>query len=83
MEDNEVKKKLVCKPRVILTSITVTNLPFEIQDMLNEYSDIVVDDFSNELPRMRSISHHIDLILGTSLPNKVAYKMTPQENEEI
>ena len=31
----------------------------------------------------RSISHHIDLIPGSNLTNKDAYRMKPQENEEI
>ena len=35
------------------------------------------------LPPIRDISHQIDLIPGAVLPNKVAYKMTPQQNEEI
>jgi hypothetical protein len=39
--------------------------------------------FPDDLPQVRSISHHIDLIPGESLPNKAAYKMTPTENEEI
>lgn len=56
---------------------------FEIQGMLNEYNDIVVYDFPNELPPMRSISHHVELIPRESLPNKFAYKMAPKENEEI
>ena len=55
-------------------------LPAEIQKLLEEYVDIVVDDLPNELPPIRSISHHIDLIPGASLPNKVAYRMAPTEN---
>jgi hypothetical protein len=55
----------------------------EIQKLLEEYVDIVVDDLPNELPPVRSISHHIDLIPGKSLPNKKAYRMTPAENEEM
>ena len=35
------------------------------------------------MPPIRIISHHIDLILGASFPNKAAYMLTPRENEEI
>ena len=51
--------------------------------MLGDYQDIIVDDLPDALPPKRSISHHIDLIPGASLPNKDAYRMTPRENEEI
>lgn len=74
---------VVCKPKVVLTNTIMADLPVEIQEMLHEFSDIVVDDLLNEFPPKRSISHHIDLILGSSLPNKDAYKMTPKGNEEI
>ena len=40
-----------------------------------------MDDFRSELPPLRSMSHHIDSIPGDSFPNKVAYHMTPTENE--
>lgn len=42
-----------------------------------------MDEFISELQLVRSTSHHIDMILGASLLNKVAYKMTSKENEEI
>ena len=59
----------------------ISDLHVEIQDMLNKFHDIVVNDLPSEFPPKRSISHHIDLIPRSNLPNKAAYRMTPQENE--
>ena len=42
-----------------------------------------MDELPNALPHVRSISHHIELIPGASLPNKETYRLNPQENEEI
>jgi len=61
----------------------VSDLLIEIQEMLDNYCDIIIDDFPDELPPIIKINHHIDLIPGENLPNEVAYRMTPIENEEI
>jgi len=61
----------------------VTDLPKEIQDMLQEFNDIVVDNLSDKLPLKRRISHHSDFIPGASFPNKVAYRLSPNDNEEV
>jgi hypothetical protein len=74
---------VVRKPRIVLTSTRVDDLPDEIQELLEEFADIIVDELPHSLPPMRSVSHHIDLIPGASLPNKAAYRLTPQENEEV
>ena len=85
----EVKKKeelqfiVVRKPKIVLTSTRVDDLSEEVQKLLEEFTDIVVDELPHSLPSIRSISHQIDLIPGASLPNKVAYRLTPQENEEV
>ena len=51
--------------------------------MLSDFSDIMVDYLPNELPPRRDISHQIGFIPGASLPNKEAYRLKPQENEEV
>jgi len=79
----EVNFFIIFKPRVVLTSTTIFYFPLEIQELLVEHHDIVVDDLPSELQPTRSINHHIDLILGTSLPHKNAYFITPKENEEV
>ena len=51
--------------------------------MLQEFTDIVVDDLPDKLPPKQSISHHIDFIPRASFPNKATYRMSPKDNEEI
>jgi hypothetical protein len=74
---------VVGKPRLILTSTSMNDFPIQVQELLDEFVDIVVDELPHTLPPIRSTSHHIDLILGAILLNKAAYRLTPQENEEI
>ena len=74
---------MVRKPKIVLTSTRVDDLPEEIQKLLEEFANIVVDELPCSLPPIRSISYHIDLIPGASLPKKAAYRLTSQENEEV
>lgn len=71
---------VIRRPKVILTSTNLDELSEEIITPLNDFVDIIVNEFPNSLPPIRSISHHIDLIPGASFPNKAAYGLTPQEN---
>jgi hypothetical protein len=70
---NEVKMEqdmqffIVRKPRVILTSTSLGDFPEEVQELLENFVDIVVDELPNSLPPIRSISHHIDLLPGASV----------------
>ena len=85
----EVKKKeepqfiVVRKPKIFLTRKRVDDLPEEVQELLEEFANILVDELPRSLPPIRSVSHHIDLIPGASFPNKAAYRLTLQENEEV
>lgn len=83
VENSEMNYAVVRKTRTVLLHIEITDFPIEIQQMLEEFTDIVVDDLPDKLPPKRSISHHIDFIPGASLPNKAAYRMSPKDNEEI
>ena len=74
---------MVRKPNIFLTSTRVDDLPEEVQELLEEFTDIVVNELPHSLPPIRSVSHHIDFIPRSNLPNKVAYRLTPQENEEV
>jgi hypothetical protein len=73
----------VRKPKVILTSASIDDLPEKIQELLENFTDIVVDDLPCSLSPIRSIIHHIELIPGAGLPNKEVYRLTLQENEEV
>jgi hypothetical protein len=79
---NEVNKEdtqfiLVRKPKIVLTSTRIDDLPEEIQESLGEFADIVVDGLPCLLPSIRSINHHINIIPRASLPNKEVYRLTP------
>jgi len=83
IEENEVNFAIVRRTRPILLNTEQSELPIEIQELLNEFQDIIVDNLPDKLPPKRSISHHIDFIPGASLPNKAAYRMSLKDNEEI
>ena len=82
-KEDELHFSFVGKPKLILTSTNLDDLPTEVRILLDDYVDIIVDELPNALPPVRSISHHIELIPGSSLPNKETHRLTPQENEEI
>eukprot|EP00253_Pinus_taeda_P004493 PITA_04493 len=83
IEENEVNYAIVRRTKTVLPNTKKSELPTEIQEMLEEFKDIVVDDLPDKLPPKRSISHHIDFIPGASLPNKAAYRMSSKDNEVI
>lgn len=83
IEEKEVSFSIIYKPKVELTNTSIVDLPQEVQNMLQEFSYIIVDDIPNELPPKKSISHHIDLVSSANFPNKVSYRMTPQEMKKL
>jgi hypothetical protein len=57
--------------------------PGVARDVTEEYKEIFTDDISMGVPLVRDISHKIDLILGSSFPNKEPYRMSPVESEQV
>ena len=83
VEGNEVNFAVVRRMKPVLLNWEKSELPKEIQELLEEFQDIAADELPDKLPPKRSISHHIDFIPGASLPNKAAYRMSPKDNEEV
>ena len=82
-EENEVNYVVMRRTKIVLFHIEMFELPTEIQEMLQEFKDIVVDELLDKLPTNRSISPHINFIPRASLPNKVADRMSLKDNEGI
>ena len=49
--------------------------------MLEEFYDVIPKDLPAELPPMRNIQHHRDLILDASLSTLPHYKMSSKEDK--
>ncbi|CAL8085705.1 unnamed protein product [Prunus armeniaca] len=61
----------------------VLNFPKELTPLLQEFNDVIPEELPAGLPPMRDIQHRIDLIPGSTLPNKSHYRMSPLEYEEL
>eukprot|EP00253_Pinus_taeda_P028052 PITA_28052 len=83
IEDSEINFAVIRRPKAVVLHTQISDLPEEVQKLLQDFGDIVVDDLPDELPPRRGISHCIDFIPGASLPNKAAYRMSPKDHEEI
>eukprot|EP00253_Pinus_taeda_P019259 PITA_19259 len=83
IEESEINFAIIRRPKAVVLHTQILDFPEEVQKLLQDFGDIVVDDLPDELPPRRGISHCIDFILGASLPNKAAYRMSPKDHEEI
>ncbi|MCO5583160.1 hypothetical protein L7F22_037069 [Adiantum nelumboides] len=59
-------------------------LDLELSKFLNQFQDVFIDDIPRELPPKRGDDDHaIELILGSSPPNKPPYRVFQAQQEEI
>ncbi|KAL7593504.1 hypothetical protein Lser_V15G33880 [Lactuca serriola] len=49
----------------------------------HEFGDLFAEDVPNGLPPIRGIEHQIDFMPGASIPNKPAYRTSPEETKEL
>ncbi|XP_071688487.1 uncharacterized protein [Rutidosis leptorrhynchoides] len=58
-------------------------VPDQVKPLLRQFADVIPEEIPPGLPIMRDVQHCIDLIPGSSIPNKPAYRMNPVEYEEL
>jgi hypothetical protein len=73
---------LVCKDEAVRTN-TSQHLPLVLSHLLQEFKDVFPDELPPGLPPLHGIEHRIELIPGAPLPNKVPYRVNPDETKEI
>ncbi|XP_042009226.1 uncharacterized protein LOC121757810 [Salvia splendens] len=73
-----------CYVLVVVESNSVElKIPEAVQSLFNLYEDVLPAAIPPGLPPMRDIQHCIDLIPGSPIPNKAAYRLRPKEHEEL
>jgi hypothetical protein len=69
---------LVFKEAQLATNDIVGSIPSNVTSLLQEFEDLFADDVPKGLPPIRGIEHQIDFIPGASIPNKPAYRTSPE-----
>ena len=55
--------------------------PKEVRQLLDKYKEVILDYTTDTLPPFREVSHCIEFIPGSTLPNKPAYRLTLEQNK--
>ena len=75
---------LVYKETLMASSSNIApEIPSDLTDVLQEYSDVFPDENPKGFPPVRGIEHQIDFVPGASLPNRPAYRANPVETKEL
>nr|GFA05363.1 putative reverse transcriptase domain-containing protein [Tanacetum cinerariifolium] len=60
-----------------------SEIPEAMFSLLEEFSDVSLDELPGALPPLCDIQHHIDLEPSSQLPNMLHYRLCPGEHEEL
>lgn len=66
-----------------MTNQLDSSLPSCVVSVLQKFDDDFLEEISKGLPHIRGLEHQIDFILGTTIPNMLAYWITPEETKEL
>lgn len=58
-------------------------IPSCIQDVLEEFKDVMPPELLKRLPPQHEVDHQIELEPGAKPPAKAPYRMSPPELEEL
>ncbi|XP_071712609.1 uncharacterized protein [Rutidosis leptorrhynchoides] len=58
-------------------------IPARVKPLLSEFADVFPTELPTGLQPIRSIEHQINLVPGSVLPNKAAYRCSPHEAKEL
>ncbi|CAA7020482.1 unnamed protein product [Microthlaspi erraticum] len=73
----------IYKEHLIGLTHTPPEIPSELAQLLQDFSDVFPEDSPPGLPPVRGIEHQIDFVPGSTLPNRPAYRTNPVETKEL
>jgi hypothetical protein len=65
---------------LVAEQIDGITVPKDAQGLLQEFFHVSPQELLSVVPPMRDIQHRIDLVLGASFPNHLAYHMNPTDH---
>ena len=60
-----------------------SKIPEAVTYILEKFQDLFANELPHGLPPLRDIQHQIDLVSGSTLPNRPHYRMSLTEHEEL
>jgi hypothetical protein len=82
-EDPTTMPRVLMSKGEVLVSNNMTPISLGVSHVLQEFSDMFLEEVPAGLPPLRGIEHQIVLIPDASLPKRAPYRTNPEEMREI